>query len=722
MKDVPDTRYFLLEIGCEELPDWMLSPALDHLEKEFLALVKTHRLGSPILEPRRLATPRRLALRSRGLLEHQEDREVEVLGPRVQAAYDEKGRPTKALEGFARSQGVEVEKLVRLATPKGECLGLRRREKGLSAAEVLSKEMPRLIASIPFGKTMRWGSGPFRFARPIQWMICLLGNEQVPFEVAGISSGRESRGPRFMGSPKIPMRDARDYVSALEEGGVICDPTERKRRIEEGILRECQRLGRGHSVQPRARLLETLIGLVEHPVVVAGSFDPSFLALPGAVLATAMIHHQRFIPVISPHGGLSEHFLAVLNCDGRKETVERIRRGNEWVLRARLRDADFFWKEDLKHMLRERVPELEKVLFEASLGSYRKKVERVSQLSRYLAGELAERGCGLDAPALVEAAEISKSDLTTLMVKEFPELQGIMAGLYARHEGRPEPVCRALEQQYLGSGESEERTPFSTREGAVLAAADRIDTLAGFFLLGRVPTGSRDPFGLRRAALALVHGALDLELRFSISRLKERAVVLYREQGVQEGEGEGIDRLEPFIQERLRHVCQEVLGLRYDAVNAALAVGSDDLLDAARRARALDGIRGQEDLEALSLSYRRVRNILSEHQVEPLSVSTLPLEEERALLGALESVEEKVGPLLEKGEYAKALAVLAHLRSPLDRFFEKVLVMDEDPGIRRNRLGLLKRISLLLLRVGDFAEMVLEGEKAPLPAVGGKRG
>ncbi|PYQ14940.1 MAG: glycine--tRNA ligase subunit beta [Acidobacteria bacterium] len=718
----PDSnRYFLLEIGCEEIPDSMLLPALRYLCQEFVSLAQRERLGLPTLEPDWLGTPRRLALRAAGISGRQEDREVEITGPKVEVAYDARGLPTRALEGFARSQGVALDSLLRVATPRGECLAVRRVQKGRSAVEVLGSVLASLIASIPFGKTMRWGAGSFRFARPIQWVVCLHGEEVVPFEVAGIPSGRVSRGPRFEGSPAIEIPDARDYVTLLQSHLVLADWSARRVRIRELVEQECARLGHGYATEERPELLDTLTGLVEHPVAAAGNFDASFLSLPGPVLSTAMIHHQRFLPVRSERGTPVSHYVAILNCRPDPLTVDRIRRGNEWVLQARLKDADFFWKEDRKRTQEDRVQDLERVLFEATLGSYRRKVDRLARLAEALCGDLRSRGHDVDTPSVLEAARICKSDLTTLMVKEFPELQGIMGSLYARLEGKPEPVCRALEQQYRGAGEAEQRERFSTLEGAALAITDRMDTLTGFFLLDRIPTGSKDPFGLRRSALAVVQAALDLRIHFSISGVIRRAVALYEEQGIR-GKGDGSSRLVPFLEERLRHVCQQALGLRYDAVNAALAVGADDILDAVLRAQALHAIRGHADFEALSLSFRRVRNILAEEEVEPLTVPTLPLKEERALLKALEKAERDAGPLLGSGDYSMALQVLAGIRSPLDRFFETVLVMDPDPAVRKSRLGLLKRISLLLLRVGDFAEMVLEGEGAQLTSGVAKRG
>ena len=714
-------RWFLLEIGCEELPDGMILDAVRWLGREFAALVERSRLGSVRFDPELLGTPRRLALRATGLVEAQPDRELEVVGPRVEAAYDKGGAPTRALEGFARSQGTTVDQVTRIRTPKGECVAARKRETGRPAAAVLSEALPDLVSGIPFAKTMRWGSGSFRFARPIRWIACLLGPQEIPFEVAGIRAGRRTAGPRFSGSPLLEIGDAGEYVEILERHGVVVDFSRRHRLIHEAVRREGARFGEGCRLDAPATLEETLAGLVEHPVACSGSFDPAFLALPAEVLSTAMIHHQRFFPVRHADGSPAPHYVAVLNCPDDPEVIAGIRRGNEWVLRARLRDAAFFWEEDRKRTLVDRVPDLERVLFEASLGSYRRKVDRVAQLAGSLAGDLTQAGAEVDPSVVQRAAALCKSDLTTLMVKEFPELQGVMGGLYARQEGEPEPVCVAIAEQYRGAGDAASREPFSTREAAVLAIADRLDTLCGFFLLNRIPSGSKDPFGLRRSALAAIQAALDQRLRLSFSRLQRRAVELYATQGMTPRE-DGIARLIPFLEERLRFVCQEGEDLRYDAVSAALATGSDDPVDVVERARALDGIKGQADFESLSLSYRRVRNILADARVEALGEEKLATPEERALLEAVKDCERRCAPLWEKRDYGAALAVLAGLRAPLDRFFEKVLVMDPDPEIRRKRLALLRRISLLLSRVGDFAEMVLEGETGALASARGTIG
>ncbi len=716
----PD-RWFLLEIGCEEIPDGMIVGALRWLSREFAALAERSRLGEVRFDPELLGTPRRLALRATGLLEGQPDRELEVVGPRVEAAYDKSGAPTRALEGFARAQGTTVDQVVRTRTPKGECVAARKKETGRPAAAVLSEALPDLISGIPFAKTMRWGSGSFRFARPIRWIACLLGSQIVPFEVAGIKAGRRTHGPRFSGSQPLEIGDAGEYVEILGRHGVMVDFSRRQRLIQEAVRRECARLGEGSRLDAPDSLAETLAGLVEHPVACSGSFDPAFLALPAEVLSTAMIHHQRFFPVKHSDGRPAPHYVAVLNCPDDSAVIAGIRQGNEWVLRARLRDADFFWKEDRKRGLSERIPDLQRILFEATLGDYRRKVERVGALAGTLAGDLSEAGTAVDLAAVRRAAALCKSDLTTLMVKEFPELQGVMGGLYAREDGEPEEVCVAISEQYRGTGGDATREAFTRREAAVLAIADRMDTLCGFFLLNRIPSGSKDPFGLRRSALAAIQAALDQGLHFSLARLQRRAVELYAEQGIAPRE-DGIGRLTPFLEERLRFVYQEGAGLRYDAVSAALATGSDDPVDALERARALDGIKGQADFESLSLSYRRVRNILSDAQVEPLGDEKPATPEERALLEAVKDCERRCAPLWKKRDYAAALAVLAGLRSPLDRFFEKVLVMDPDAEVRRKRLALLRRISLLLQRVGDFAEMVLEGETGALASARGTRG
>ena len=701
------SHLFLLEIGCEELPHWAIAPALNHLRKEFAALAVRERLNEPIYEPEDLlGTPRRLALLAGNLLARQADREVEVLGPRVDAAFDPGGKPTRAVEGFARAQGVPVAELVRVSTPRGSCMAARRREKGKEAREVLASALPALIASIPFGKTMRWGEGEFRFARPLRWILCLWSGEVVPFEVGGVRSGRTTLGARFEGSSAVEIPDARAFLDRLRKISVMVSISERRSRVAAALNEECGSLDPSLRVEDHPDLLETVTGLVEHPVVSGGRFDAVFLRLPAAVLSTAMIHHQRFFPILAPDGRLAPRYLAVLNCRDDPATVKRIRRGNDWVLGARLRDADFFWGEDRKRGLEERLPDLERVLFETTLGSYRQKVSRIENLARELARELNDCGQRVDIDRVAEAARLSKADLTTLMVKEFPELQGVMGSLYAREEGRSEAVCTALAQQYLGAGSER----FSTCEAAVLVVSDRLDTLVGFFLLEKLPTGSRDPFGLRRSAAALVQATLDQKLSFRLDPLIRRSAALYRTQGIA-GSEEGLSRLVPFLEERLRHGCQELHGFRYDAVKAAVAVGCQDLYDTFRRAEALNGIRGLPDFEALSLSYRRVKHILAGQPSVPLEEARLVTDEERALLRSLRDVENSAGPSLAAGDYASALRQMATLRSPLDRFFEKVLVMDPEPRVRGNRLALLERISSLFSKVGDLAEMVLEGEK-----------
>jgi len=715
---------FLLEIGCEELPEWALAPALEHLHREFTALVTRERLNSPLYDPPGTlwGTPRRLAIRAAGLYVRQVDREIETLGPRVETAFNRDGKPTRALEGFARAQGAAVNDLVRVVTPKGECVAAKRREEGKELREVLVPELPSMIASIPFRKMMRWGEETFRFGRPIRWIVCLLGGEVIPVEVAGVRSGRTSRGARFDGSPAVEIPDADAYLETLRRASILVNREERRLRITAALNEECSRIGSGIKVEEHTDLLGTLVGMVESPQAAMGAFDPVFLELPAPVLVTAMIHHQRFFPVRTADGSLEPRYAAVLNCRPDPATIERIRRGNQWVLRARLRDAAFFWREDRKRTLEERLPDLERVLFEANLGSYRAKVDRMESLARELARDLHLHDRRVDADAAAEAARLAKSDLTTMMVQEFPELQGVVGALYSREEEKPESVGRAIEQQYLGGGDAASRGRFSTPEGAMLAVVDRLDTLVGFFLLERIPTSSRDPYSLRRAATALVQATLDQLLSYSLESLIQHSAGLYRAQGIVSGKGEALARLPPFLEERLRHSCQEIHGFRYDAVNAALALGFDNLMDAFCRAEALNGIRSLPDFGALTLSYRRIKNILAGQTLSPLEEARLETGEEKALLRALQGVEERAAPLLSRREYAAALKAMSSLRSPLDRFFEQVLVMDSDARVRANRLALLKRTALLLLKVGDFAEMVLEKATEAGSARRGERG
>ncbi len=711
-------RIFLLEIGTEEIPARMMAGALRDL------VTGLHGVVSASLAPtsgltieghfRALGTPRRLAVLVRGLLEREPDAEVSTTGPAVKAAFDDAGRPTRAAEGFARAQGVSVQDLIRMTTPKGEFLGMRRRVAGRPATEVLAQGVPPVVSAMTFPKMMRWGRGDHRFVRPIHTIVALFGEEIVPMVIAGVPSSRETRAHRHRGGAAVTIPNAAEYVETLRTHGVLVDIGERRATIEKDLAAAAGAAGGRIAAPPGsgvgvesgdAELLDEVTHLVEWPTVIAGSFEAAFLDLPGEVLVTSMRHHQKYFALRSMSGTLLNRFLTV--ADVPSDRSGAIRRGNEWVLRARLADARFFFEEDSRTPLAARAPALERVTFHDKLGSYAAKTARIARLVEVIRPAFAAAGRPTDGAQTARAAALSKCDLTTQVVKEFPELEGIVGGLYARAEGLGEIVARALYDQYLPKG-ADDRLP-ATPEGAILSLADRFDSQAGIFLLGLLPTGSRDPYALRRSVQGSCRIAIEAGASLSLGRCLDAALLAYEPL---EAEGripaaQARAALLEFYAGRLQHIGEEA-GLRHDSVRSALAAGSDDPLDAFRRMQALDAIRSHADFVALVLAHKRIKNIVPPGAPLTLRSEALREEAERALHGAMETGRASIEASLSRGDVVGALKGIAALRPALDRFFDEVLVMAEDREVRDNRLALLQSLAGLFLRVGDFSEIVVE--------------
>lgn len=681
MKRLP----FLLEIGTEEIPDWMISPALEHLRELFAAFLQEQHLSSEPIAISVDGTPRRLVLEARDLPERQPDSEEWILGPPVTAGLRE-GRPTAAAEGFARKMGVPVQELEITETPRGQYLGCRRRIQGRSARELLAAALPGLILNIRFPKTMYWtGKGGPRFIRPIRWLVALLGDEIVPFELAGVTSGNLSRGHRLLGAGQIAVA-AENYRDLLRENYVLVSAEERQRKIQADIAHLLE--GTELRWRPDPTLLHTLVYLTEYPTAILGSFDAEFLNLPEEVLITVMRHHQKYFSVVYADGRLAPHFIAVMNTAADPEGL--VRQGNERVLRARFSDAVFFWQVDQQKRLADRVPLLAQITYQAKLGSYLDKARRMVRLGRRLARMLKA-----DAAPVERAAWLAKCDLTTEMVKEFPELQGVMGGLYARQQGEPEEVWRAVYEHYRP--ESMEDAIPSTLSGRLVALADKLDSLQGCFRLGLAPSGSRDPFALRRAAQGvvriLIEGSLPLPLRRLIGQ--DQALV-------------------EFFEDRLRYYFREARGFRYDEINAVLAAGWDDLTDLEARLVAVQAVRPTQDFEPLAASFKRIKNILRQAGV----AATLPARgsairenllepgPERELYAAFRRVRTQVRRWRRARQYREALTAIASLRAAVDLYFDRVLVNAPDPQIRHNRLTMLSELLGEFSAIADFSEIV----------------
>ncbi len=636
----------LLEIGTEEIPDWMIPGALENLRVLFEKLEIPHE--SVTLD----ATPRRLVLRAAGLAEKQPDTEERVLGPA-------KSAPAQAVAGFTRKLGIQPKDLAVEKTPKGEYYTFLKKVPGRRTIDILSEALPGVILGIYFPKTMYWTAknGP-RFIRPIRWIVALLGEETVPFELAGVRAGNMTAGHRRLGAREIVVTTA-DYEQRLRDHHVILSAEERRNKISNELA--------GVRFKPDNALLETLVYLTEFPTPITGSFDPQFLELPEEVLITVMRHHQKYFSVEDAEGKLAPQFVAVMNIPSDPEGF--VRRGNERVLRARFNDARFFWETDQKKKLADRVADLAHVTFQAKLGSYLEKAGRMVDLARELGGDAhATRG-----------AELCKVDLTTELVKEFTELQGIVGGLYARAQGEPEPVWQAIYDHY--KPESMEDSIPRNRTGQIVALADKLDTLRGCFRVGLIPSGSRDPFALRRAAQGvvkiLVEGKLELPLLSLIGTNEE---------------------LKSFFEDRVRYYFRDHRGFKYDEVSAAMAAGWSNLVDLEARLQRIQSLRLTPDFEPLAASFKRIRNILEQAKFTgggAIDESLLDPGPERDLYDEYKRI---AGQPIE--------SVISRLRPKVDLFFDKVLVNAPDARVRQNRLTLLNTLLREFSTIADFSEIV----------------
>ena len=635
-----------------------------------------------------------------------------VLGPALSVAFKD-GKPTAAAEAFSKKVGLSLDKIEREATPKGEYLFARLWKRGKSASEVLCAGLPRQIASLYWPKSMYWRTGaPERFVRPIRWIVAMLDGEVIPLEFAGVKAGSVSRGHRlFSDGVKISKPGA--YAEELEKAKVIANPREREQRIRKALDAETRKIS-GARWREDASLLNTVVNLTEWPSAILGSFDKSYLALPEEVLVTVMRDHQKYFAVEDAQRKLAPHFLAVLNTGGDPEGL--IRHGNERVLRARFNDAQFFWQTDQKTSLKQRIDLLRSVTFQKDLGSYYEKTERVEKLAGKLAEDLGDTGVNLNVEALKDAAWLSKTDLTTELVKEFTELQGVVGGLYARAQGLGEPVAQAIYDHYRPQS-MEDAIP-RTLEGAVLSIADKADSIAGMFALGLQPTGSKDPFALRRQANGIVRIIAEHKLR-----METKQVMLLAFEGYRGHPKFKLDTAEfeaavsAFLRERVEFYLREAKGIAYDEVNAVLAVGADDVADAVDRAIALHQVRAaeaSEDLEAVCVSFKRIKNILrqaSEKGVtiaQRLEAASLPEPSEQKLVQAAEKAAAQFAAAKQQQDYASAIKHAASIRPVLDEFFDDVMVMVEDEKLRANRLALLHKLLNDFSTIADFSEIVTE--------------
>ena len=688
----------LLEIGTEEMPARLVRGAMEQLRDRLVGWMAEARIAHGAVKA--YATPRRLAVFVADVAERQADRIEEVRGPSRKAAIDADGRWTQAALGFARAQGVEPAELyVRDAGNGAEYVYARKHVVGADTVSVLAEALPSLIAGMSFPRSMRWGSHSIKFIRPIRWLVALFGDAIVPFELAGVRSGRVTRGHRFLGG-ELVLEQPADYEDGLRRQCVLADPDRRRQEI----LAQIDRLASesGWRVVLPDDLIEEVLFLVEWPTALVGSFDPEFLRIPPEVLTTSMREHQRYFPVTDESGRLLPHFVTVRDGDAR--SLETVRRGNEKVLRARLSDAKFFYEEDLKLDIDECVRKLDSIVFHEELGSLGDKVRRVRAIARRLADMSA-----VDAQTAAwvdRAASICKFDLVTQMVYEFPELEGVMGGYYAKNAGEPEPVARAVAEHYRPRHAGDE--PPQTAVGAIVGIADKIDTIVGCFSIGIVPTGSADPYALRRQASGIVQTMLESGISFPLSALFRTALDVHAEFGcMKRGSDEVLRDLAEFFGLRVRNVLDES-GTRYDVVDAVMEAGFDDVATVVRKARAVTAALDDGAFRRFVEAYGRVANLADKASglAGPCDPALFEHPAEQALFDCWEDVARRFGQRMEEGRESEALEALYALSEPVAVLFESVMVMAEDENIRRNRLALLRSIADGVRRFAEFRRLV----------------
>jgi glycyl-tRNA synthetase beta chain len=712
---------FLFEIGLEEVPARMIAGAQAELQQRVVKMLERERLVRSGAEAKSFATPRRLAVWVKDVTERQEDVAEELVGPSVKIAYKD-GVATAAAVAFAKKAGVDVAALKTVTNAKGEYLAATSVKAGRGAAEVIAAEMPKELAGIYWAKNMYWRPGkPERFVRPVRWMVALLGNDIVPVSFGGYEAGAVTYGHRVLfGDAAIALGAPGEYEDALLSGFVIADVEARRQRIRKAldkVTRAGDTDGSGLRWREDHGLVDKLTQLTEWPSVLMGGFEAEYLELPEEVLVTVMRDHQSYFAVEDKDGKLAPHFLAVLNTETDAVGMAVIRHGNERVLRARFNDAKFFWEFDQRVPLAERRLMLTNVTFQKDLGSYWQKTMRVHQVAKSLATLVDGRGCAVDVEAVYMAAELAKTDLTTELVKEFTELQGVVGGLYARAQGFPAAVSDAIYDQY--KPESMEDSVPRTVEGALLAIVDKADTIAGMFGLGLEPTGSKDPFALRRAANGIVKILAESGLPVLLSEISFAATAQFAPNEDDGGRGAAIaemgGKMISFLAERLDFYLREARGQAYDVVKAVLAVGRDDVPDAVARAEAVTTVRGSNDFVAVSAAFKRMKNILSQAKekgfVAGSSVDAALLTEptEKALAERSAELAGRVKAFGAEKNYKAALEQIATLRPQVDAFFDAVMVMVPDAEVRANRLALLERVLADFSGIADFSEVVTAG-------------
>lgn len=678
----------LVEIGTEELPP----KALNSLSAAFMDGI-VNGLKEAGLTPEGFeayAAPRRLAIWVKGVAERQEDQIIERKGPALKAAYDAEGNPTKALAGFMRSCGVEQTDLEQVETPKGIWLMAKKTEVGQATKDLLPEIVNQSLAGLPIPKRMRWGAGSAEFVRPVHWIVMLAGDEVVDTEILGIKTGRDSLGHRFHHPEAVTINAPSSYAEQLKAAHVVASVAERKETIRSQVQAIADEQGRV-AIMPED-LLDEVTALVEYPVAVAGKFGEEFLDVPQEALIYTMQGDQKYFGLTNQDGKLQPAFITISNIQS--SNPESVSQGNERVIRPRFSDAAFFWEQDKKESLASRREKLKTVTFQKDLGSLYDKSERVAKLATYIADKL-----DADKALAQRAAELGKCDLLTNMVFEFTDLQGIMGGYYARHDGEAEEVAIAMNEQYMPRFAGDELP--TTDTGRILALAERLDTLAGIFGIGQKPTGTKDPFSLRRSALGVLRILVEQKLPLDLADLLDQAAEnLATQLGKKPDTQEALD----YIQGRLKAYYQEQ-SIGAELVEAVAVLKPTQPLDFDRRVKAVAAFRALPAAESLAAANKRISNILKKLDTVPTTVDPALFQEEaeKALADAVHAQMDKVEPLFAAGDYEASLASLAELREPIDTFFDKVMVMADDEALKNNRLALLNKMRGLFLQVADLS-------------------
>ncbi|HLR21874.1 MAG TPA: glycine--tRNA ligase subunit beta [Tissierellaceae bacterium] len=687
---------YLLEIGTEEIPARYVKDALKQIKDQFKDAFNEENINYEDINV--YSTPRRLTAIIEGLDDRQEDTESQSRGPSKKIALDEDGNPTKALEGFMRGQGVGIDDIFYLEHNGEEYVYTKTVKKGKDIEEILKDRVPKIIKSVNFPKSMRWGGKQLRFARPIRWIMSILEDKVVPFDLEGIKVSNVTKGHRFLGNSEIKIGNINEYMGKLEENYVILDQEKRKKIIEYSSERLAKETG--GKLDHDEELLDEVTNLVEYPTPIIGRIKKEYLNLPKDVVTTTMKEHLRYFPVLDDKDRLSSYFITVRN--GNDEYIDNVIKGNEKVLDARLADARFFFQEDISKPLEDYVESLKRIIFQEKLGTLYDKSMRIQKLSYRIADNLGVRD--ETKRNLERASYLSKADLTTKLVMEFTELQGKMGMKYAEESGENEVVALSIAEQYLPRYAGDDLP--STTAGFILSVADKLDSITGLFAVGIQPTGSQDRFGLRRNALGIINIILDKKINISLKELIDFSLYIYvDEQGLAFNYNEIEDEIMDFFMRRIKNMFSDK-GIRYDIIDAVVHRDIDDIYDMKIRANKLSEWLDREDSSEALTAFNRVAKLGKDAEDNEVSRDLLTEDEEIRLYNSFNNIEDEVIEYIEQKEYDEALKLLASLKEPIDRFFDEVMVMVEDEEIKNNRLGLLKKIYNIMMKICDLSKIV----------------